>query len=148
MEDSIRNKIDKTEEYWREKLTQQEYHILREKGTESAFSGEYHDNKEEGMYICRGCGARLFSSNTKFDSGTGWPSFYKPASEDAVGEKIDNSYGMQRTEVFCNQCGGHLGHVFPDGSTETKKGEEITKLRYCINSDALNFKKGKNLHRK
>ena len=134
---------NKTEEEWKKFLTPEKYSILREKGTEPAFSGEYHDNKEEGMYVCGGCGAKLFSSQTKFDSGTGWPSFYEPASEEAIGEESDNSMLVRRTEVICNRCGGHLGHVFSDGPKTLPDGRQATGLRYCINSDALNFNEGK-----
>ena len=128
------DKVEKTDQEWRKKLTKEQYHILREKGTERAFTGRLLNNHETGMYICAGCGTELFPSDTKFESGTGWPSFYQPANQQNVGEKADKSLFMHRTEVFCNTCGGHLGHVFEDGP-------EPTGLRYCINSIALDFKK-------
>lgn len=115
---------------WKEKLTEEQYHVLREKGTERAFTGKYWDTKTPGVYKCAGCGAPLFSSETKFESGTGWPSFYKPLSPDAVSEESDNSFLMSRTEVVCARCGGHLGHVFDDGP-------KPTGLRYCLNSVSL-----------
>lgn len=121
------------EEEIKERLTEEEYKILRKKGTEAPFSGDLLDNKGEGMYTCKVCGNELFSSNTKFDSGTGWPSFDKPENVENVELKEDNSHGMRRTEVLCKNCGSHLGHVFNDGPTET--GE-----RYCINSACLVFK--------
>ncbi len=127
-------KVDKSEQEWKHCLTPGEYQILREKGTEAAFSGKYWKNKEDGSYLCAGCGAELFSSETKFDSGTGWPSFWEPASEGNVATAKDASHGMDRTEVMCSRCGGHLGHVFEDGP-------DTTGLRYCINSGALKFKK-------
>ena len=127
------DKVEKTDQEWRKKLTKEQYHILREKGTERAFTGRLLNNHETGMYICAGCGTELFPSDTKFESGTGWPSFYQPANQQNVGEKADKSLFMHRTEVFCNACGGHLGHVFEDGP-------EPTGLRYCINSIA-DFKK-------
>src|SRR3954462_8173264 len=108
-------KIEKTEQEWRTELTPEQYRVLREKGTEAPFSGEYDHVFEPGSYHCAGCGAELFVSETKYDSGCGWPAFYAPASEDAVDEETDASYGMVRTEVMCASCGGHLGHVFPDG---------------------------------
>ena len=123
-------KTVKSEGEWREKLTPQEYEILREKGTERAFSGEYWSTKDEGVYRCRGCGTPLFSSETKFDSGTGWPSFTAPVSGEHVETEADRSHFMTRTEVLCSACGGHLGHVFPDGPGPTG-------LRYCINSACL-----------
>ena len=128
------DKVQKSEQDWRKKLTKEQYHILREKGTERAFTGRLLNNHEPGMYICAGCGAELFSSDTKFESGTGWPSFYQPANQQNVGEKADNNLFMHRTEVLCNTCGGHLGHVFEDGP-------DPTGLRYCINSISLDFKK-------
>ncbi len=117
---------------WRKKLTKEQYRILREKGTEAPFSGKYWDNHEKGTYLCAGCKAELFSSETKFESGTGWPSFYEPKGKGNVKENADVSYGMRRVEVVCSRCGGHLGHVFEDGP-------KPTGLRYCINSAALEF---------
>ena len=116
-----------TEEQWRAQLTADEFTVLREKGTERAFSGEYWNIFEDGMYHCRGCGEALFESSSKFDAGCGWPSFDRAASADVVKEDRDMSHGMVRTEIQCQKCGGHLGHVFPDGPTETG-------LRYCVNS--------------
>ena len=118
---------DKDEAAWREQLTAEEFYVLREKGTERAFTGEYWNVWEEGAYHCRGCGELLFQSDAKFDAGCGWPSFDRPATEGVVEEARDISHGMIRTEVLCQKCGGHLGHVFPDGPTETGQ-------RYCINS--------------
>lgn len=115
------------DEYWRARLTPEEFHVMREKGTERAFTGEYWDCKEEGVYHCRCCGEPLFLSETKYDSGCGWPSFFRPADESNILEERDTSHGMIRTEVMCKKCGAHLGHVFEDGPAPTG-------LRYCINS--------------
>lgn len=119
---------------WKKKLTPEQYRILREKGTEAPFTGEYVNMHEDGMYHCAGCGAALFASDNKFDSGSGWPSFDKVASSDTVELHEDTSHGMKRVEVTCKKCGGHLGHVFDDGPTQTGQ-------RFCINSCALDFKK-------
>lgn len=129
------NTIEKSDEEWKKVLTPEQYHILRKKGTERPFSGNLYYNKERGVYTCAACGQELFSSDTKFESGSGWPSFYDVVSSDRVRLKEDKSNFMNRVEIVCSRCGGHLGHVFEDGPAPTGK-------RYCINSGSLNFKKG------
>ncbi|MEM1155219.1 MAG: peptide-methionine (R)-S-oxide reductase MsrB [Pseudomonadota bacterium] len=124
----------KSDEYWRDKLTPEEYHVCREKGTERPFTGEYWDTKDIGVYNCRCCGDPLFMSDTKFDAGCGWPSFFQPASEGVIQEERDTSHGMIRTEIMCKSCGAHIGHVFNDGPPPTG-------LRYCVNSLSVKLQK-------
>ena len=128
------DKFDKTDEEWRSELGEEQFYVCRQKGTERAFTGRYYDCKEEGTYVCSCCGEPLFASASKFDSGTGWPSFYQPIKPEVVEEEHDHSHGMQRIEVHCKSCGAHLGHVFSDGP-------QPTGLRYCINSVSLELKR-------
>lgn len=127
-------KISKSEEQWRQELTEEEYEICRNKGTERAFTGEYYDTKDIGTYHCRCCGEPLFSSEAKYDSGSGWPSFYAPLANDIIREQVDHSLVRERIEITCDHCGAHLGHVFPDGP-------QPTGLRYCVNSASLKLHK-------
>ena len=131
------DKIKKSETEWRQQLSPEQFHVTREKGTERAFTGAYWDNHKEGVYRCIGCGVQLFSSDTKFDSGTGWPSFTQPMDDSNVEMEEDRSHGMRRIEVHCKKCGAHLGHVFPDGP------REAGGQRFCINSCSLNFEEKK-----
>lgn len=128
------DKVKKTDAEWRQQLTPEQFRITRQKGTERAFTGEYNASKEKGVYRCVACGNELFGSDSKFDSGTGWPSFTAPVAEENVRAEVDSSHGMRRTEVLCNKCDAHLGHVFDDGPRPTR-------LRYCINSVALKLEK-------
>lgn len=134
-EKATNQKMELPEEEWKAKLDPEAYHVLRQKGTERAYSGEYYLNKETGIYECKGCGNEIFHSNAKYDSGCGWPSFTKPVSPDAIDVTMDYSHGMTREEIMCGRCGGHLGHRFPDGPTN--RGG----IRYCINSVSMTFKK-------
>lgn len=128
-----KNPIEKSDAQWKKELPPDVYHIMREKGTEAPFSGKYYRHKEKGTYLCAACGNELFNSLTKFDSGSGWPSFYEPISDTAIESESDSTHDMERTEVHCSRCGGHLGHVFTDGPAPTG-------LRYCINSKSLKLR--------
>lgn len=132
-----KRRVMKSESEWRHELSPEQYAVCRQSATERAFTGEYHDCKEKGIYRCSCCGTELFSSEAKYDSGSGWPSFYAPIDQDNINTRKDESYGMQRVEVLCSACDAHLGHVFPDGP-------EPSGLRFCINSVALDLDKGKN----
>lgn len=127
-------KVEKSENEWKQELTPEQYRVLRECGTEPAFTGKYYNHKEDGTYTCAACGARLFDSDTKYDSGSGWPSFYAAIDKEAIKEELDTSYGMRRIEIKCAACDSHLGHVFPDGP-------KPTGMRYCVNSVSLDFEK-------
>ena len=130
--------LNKSEDEWKNELTEEEFYILRKKGTERPFTGKFDIHFEDGAYHCAGCGTKLFDSGSKYDSGCGWPAFYKTAEDGVVVEKLDKSHGMIRTEVLCGNCGGHLGHVFPDGPSDK------TGMRYCINSVSLEFRNDEN----
>jgi len=135
--DKNKKETSKTEDQWKQELTTEEYQVLRQCGTEQPFTGKYYDFKEKGSYLCAACGHELFSSSTKYDSGSGWPSFYQPIESGNIDEKRDTNLGMERIEIVCSNCGGHLGHVFNDGP-------QPTGLRYCVNSISLDFKPSSN----
>ncbi len=133
-DENSNTKAMKSEDQWKQELTPEQYKVLRECGTEPAFTGKYYNHKEDGTYVCAACGAKLFDSDTKYDSGSGWPSFYAAIDKEAIKEELDTSYGMRRIEIKCAACDSHLGHVFPDGP-------KPTGMRYCVNSVSLDFEK-------
>ena len=135
---STKTKVQKSDQEWREQLSDEQYHVTRKHGTERAFTGQFHDHKGDGVYTCVCCGAEMFDSQTKYNSGTGWPSFFQPIAQGNVAERVDRNHGMVRTEINCARCDAHLGHVFPDGPRPTG-------MRFCLNSESLKFTDEKDL---